>query len=107
MCGGREYNNFAAVAEVLNEQMPFDLLIHGGAKGADELARDWADVTGVPVRCFKADWKTHGKAAGPIRNQQMLELGKPTLVVAFPGGRGTLDMVNRANRAGVRVLLIS
>jgi len=49
-----------------------------------------------------ADWETHGRAAGPIRNEKMLTW-KPDLVVAFPGGVGTADLVRRAEAAGVPV----
>jgi hypothetical protein len=59
---------------------------------------------GVPVSAHPADWFSHGKAAGPIRNQEMLAMEAPALVVAFPGGRGTADMVRRARKAGVDVL---
>ncbi len=51
-----------------------------------------------------ADWTTHGRAAGPIRNARMLAEYHPDLVIAFPGGRGTLDMVSKAERAGVAVI---
>jgi hypothetical protein len=79
------------------------LIIHGCANGADEWADYWADVNNVPHRAFPADWNKHGKAAGPIRNQRMLDEGKPDMVIAFPGGRGTADMVRRARTAGVEV----
>ena len=58
----------------------------------------------IPVERFPADWSEYGKAAGAIRNQQMLDEGTPDLVVAFPGGNGTLDMVRRSQRAGIKVL---
>jgi hypothetical protein len=67
------------------------------------MAGEWADVFGVPFRIFPANWKKHGRAAGPMRNQQMLDEGKPDLVIAFPGGSGTADMVRRAKAAGVPV----
>jgi hypothetical protein len=54
-------------------------------------------------RCLCRTVKKHGRAARPIRNQRMLDEGKPDLVVAFPGGRGTTDMIRRAERAGVPV----
>lgn len=57
------------------------------------------------MRTFRANSRKHGRAAGPIRNQQMLDEGKPHLVVAFPGGTGTADMVRRAQAAGVLVLV--
>ena len=53
-------------------------------------------ANGVVVEEFKADWDKFGRAAGPIRNAQMLREGKPDLVVAFPGGRGTANMVAQA-----------
>ena len=83
---------------------PSTVIIHGAAKGADSLASEWAALNEVKEEVFPADWKTHGRAAGPIRNQQMLDEGKPDLVIAFPGGRGTADMVKRARKAGIEVM---
>lgn len=84
--------------------LPTDIvIIAGGAKGADSAAADFAAVAFCQLQEFKADWNKHGKAAGAIRNQQMLDEGKPDLVVAFPGGRGTADMVSRAKKAGIEV----
>lgn len=84
--------------------LPTDIvIIAGGAKGADSAAADFAVVSFCQLQEFKADWNKHGKAAGAIRNQQMLDEGKPDLVVAFPGGRGTADMVRRAKKAGIEV----
>jgi predicted Rossmann-fold nucleotide-binding protein len=107
VCGGRNYRNWSAVAESLQRihaTTPIDVLIHGCAKGADALAARWAYLVGVRERGFGADWETHGRAAGPIRNQAMLDEGKPDLVVAFPGGAGTADMVRRAAAAGITVM---
>lgn len=81
---------------------PITLLIHGGAHGADTLAGEWARDNGIPVQVVPAEWDTHGKAAGPIRNRAMLALS-PDAVIAAPGGRGTADMVKQARRAGVPV----
>lgn len=111
VCGGRDYADRGAVAVALAPYRPENvvrdvsdtILIVGGAPGADTLAEEWADVWGVRKRVFLADWATHGKAAGPIRNQRMIDEGKPDLVVAFPGGRGTADMVRRARSAGIPV----
>ena len=68
------------------------------------MAEDWAKVRGIECVVFHADRAKYGRAAGPIRNQQMLDEGRPTLVVAFPDGRGTADMVRRARSAGVEVI---
>lgn len=110
ICGGRDftdYRRFVAVMQAIAaEHGPFTEVIHGGAKGADWCAHLYA---GSPEGArkeisFPADWKAHGKSAGPIRNQRMIDLGKPDLVVAFPGGRGTADMVRRAKAARVAVV---
>jgi len=55
---------------------------------------------------FPADWSRHGKSAGPIRNRQMLIEGRPDIVVAFPGGKGTANMIKQAVEAGVKVELV-
>lgn len=106
VCGGRDYRNWKRLRFVLNRIHKYhgvDVLIEGGAKGADLMASSWAAINGVPAIRFPADWHRHGKAAGHIRNQQMLDEGKPDLVVAFPGGKGTADMVRRARKAKIPV----
>ncbi len=105
--GGRDFSDWPILRDTLDalhEQHRFTLLLHGNANGADHLAGVWAYRRGILTKAFPADWKTHGRAAGPIRNQRMLDEGKPDLVVAFPGGRGTADMVRRAGAAGVKVV---
>lgn len=107
VCGGRDYSDRQTVFDYLDGLHllhTITLLIHGGARGADWLAGQWGQDRSVPVTVFAADWFNHGKAAGPLRNAKMLAEGKPDLVVAFPGGRGTTDMVRKANAAGVRVV---
>lgn len=103
ICGGRDYKNMARVREIL-DLLPKQnlLLIQGGAAGADELAKIWAVNNNVEFMNFYADWKKFGKKAGYIRNQKMLDEGKPDLVIAFPGNRGTDMMVQLAEQAGVQ-----
>lgn len=104
--GGRDYNDLASVVgalNALNEQHGQLTIIQGGATGADQLARYWADRNFCQRITEPADWKAHGKAAGPIRNQRMLDEHKPDLVLAFDGGRGTADMIRRAEAAGIPV----
>lgn len=81
-------------------------IIEGGAKGADALAVDFSCTYGTKLEDFSADWEQFGKRAGYLRNKQMLEEGKPDLVVAFPGGKGTAMMVRLAKEANVKVLEI-
>ncbi len=108
VCGGRIYWDSAKVNRTLSRvQSKHDRMeiIHGACRtGADELADRWAVRHYVQIHEFPADWEAHGRAAGPIRNQRMIDEGKPDLVVAFPGGRGTADMVRRAKAAGIKVV---
>lgn len=76
-------------------------IVHGGAKGADTLAGTWAGLHNVPCTVYKADWLTYKKAAGPIRNAEMLNDSKPHFAVVFPGGEGTAHMTSLLNKASV------
>lgn len=105
VCGGRDYTDRALVFQILDLLKP-TAVITGGAEGADEYAHSWATAMEVERPRFYADWKAFGKPAGPIRNQRMLVEGKPDLVVAFPGGRGTADLVRRARKMGAPVLAV-
>lgn len=108
VCGGRDYKDKDHVFSALDElKQSLSGLISGGAPGADTFAWDWAWANGFHCERFMADWKKHGRAAGPIRNQTMLDVGRPDLVLAFPGGRGTFDMVNKAKAAGVSVRILA
>ena len=114
VCGGRDfddrtliYNTLYDLSELKDENdnwLPSDIeIISGAAPGADSIALDWAVVNWCQFYEFPADWAKYGKAAGPIRNQQMIDEGKPDLVIAFRGGRGTADMIRRARKAGIEV----
>jgi len=100
----RERTQTFVVLTKIDQAVGIDVIIHGDAKGADRLAQRWADANRCPVERWPADWKTLGRAAGPMRNTQMLDEGHPDLVVAFPGGVGTSDMVGKALDAGVDVI---
>lgn len=103
--GGRNYQDYKAVwraLDFLREQYGIFTVVQGGANGADKFARHWADALRHPSETFAANWGEHGRAAGPIRNQAMLDAGA-NLVVAFKGGRGTANMVGIARAAGIEV----
>jgi len=105
-CGGRDYrdaDNVAAWLEEIHLQIPFTHLVHGGANGADKLAGEWARRAGIQVVVCPANWVAHGKAAGPIRNAEMVAM-KPVLLVAFPGGAGTENMWKQASKAGIKCM---
>jgi hypothetical protein len=116
VCGGRDFCNKDRLFSQLDELCmargwlrlgkPDVKVIAGGARGADALAVEWARDRGCPYEEFPADWAREGRAAGILRNQRMLEVSGPEFVVAFPGGRGTADMVRRARLAGIEVIEI-
>lgn len=107
VCGSRHFNNYELLESVLSE-IPIELLIEGEARGADKLGRQYAERREIPFIPFPAKWTEFGKAAGPIRNREMLESGRPDLVVAFlaPDSRGTANMISQAEKAGVPVKVI-
>jgi len=110
VCGGRDYQDYNRVISALDAvhaKRRITLIIEGGANGADSHAAIWADNNGIPRCVFPANWEFHGKRAGPIRNQVMIEVMKPDGVVAFPGGRGTADMIRRARDARITVWEVS
>lgn len=111
ICGGRDFaddRKFWLQMDALLEQYgPISCVIQGGAPGADYFAACWANEQKIELATYLADWRAHGRAAGPIRNGKMLKDGKPDLVVAFPGGRGTANMVSLAKVAGVRVVEVA
>lgn len=85
--------------------LPTDItVIAGAAKGVDTAAIDFAIVNYCPFKEYPADWDKYGRSAGPIRNKQMLDFGKPDLVIAFPGGKGTEMMIKLAKDKGVPVI---
>ena len=90
-------------------------LLHGGARGADRTIGRAANQLGWPVEVLPADWRRHGRAAGPIRNRELLEQAiakavahtspgslASVLVVAFPGGPGTASLVREARHMASR-----
>lgn len=101
--GGRDYADAERVFTVLDEYYDEDsVLLHGDAKGADTLAKEAAQQIGFEVQAFPADWGKHGKAAGVIRNQEMVN-ENPDILIAFPGGKGTANCVKLASDAGIPI----
>lgn len=109
VCGGRDYDGWKSLQRHLSdlhESNGIALVISGGAKGADQLAERWANHNRTPLCVFPANWNFVGRSAGPVRNASMLKFGKPDLVLAFPGGRGTANMIEQAERFGVQVIKV-
>lgn len=111
VCGPRNFDDKALLEDALDRlhaKVGITKIIAGGANGADRMSTNWAWKRGIAWQEFPADWDNHGNAAGPIRNQQMLDEGRPDGVVSaacarFPAGPGTTDMIDRARKAGLTV----
>ena len=109
VCGGRKFDDHKLVFNILdkiNRVEKITEIINGGAKGADTLGRVWARTRHININTFDADWNNRGNSAGPIRNERMLKEGAPDLLVAFPGGPGTRDMIMQAKRRGVPIIIV-
>lgn len=106
ICGGRDFEDYGLMASALKSLIlaPHDaVIIHGAYRGADTLADRWAKCNGAQVEPYPADWRSFGPAAGPMRNKLMLD-AKPDVVIAFPGGAGTRDMIFQARQMRIVVI---
>lgn len=111
ICGSRTFSRRDAVEEVVATLPSDSVVINGAAPGADSLGAACARLAGFEVETYPADWGQHGRRAGFVRNQQMLDEGKPDVVYAFVDkplteSRGTAMMVKIAQDAGVPVKVI-
>jgi hypothetical protein len=107
VCGGRDFadrNFLCDTLDLLREKRRISFVIASAAKGADTLAAEWAEIRRIKCQVFHADRVRLGRHAGPIRNQRMFDEGRPELIVAFPGGCRTEDIVQRARKARVEII---
>ncbi len=106
ICGSTHWTNEEIIENYIKDLPPDAVVIHGEAPGADEIAGRIADKRGHTVIGFEANWSLYGDAAGPIRNQQMLDFGVDK-VIAFhedlASSKGTKDMIARARKAWIPV----
>jgi len=98
IAGGRDYQ-FTDADIAWLDTLPIREVVSGCTRGADTCGEHYAESLGIPVVKFPADWDTHGKGAGPIRNRQMADYAEA--VALFPGGRGTDNMRTTARRLGL------
>ncbi|MDP2663309.1 MAG: DUF2493 domain-containing protein, partial [Dehalococcoidia bacterium] len=95
------------VLDTIHEERGIDLVITGGCRGADAMADRWARLRHIPTQVYLADWAKHGRMAGPLRNKEMLVKGKPDIIISFPGGKGTANMVGLGRQKGLRIIEVS
>lgn len=105
VCGGREWVDPVPIRQRLAQLPKGSVVIHGAARGADQLAGKIAKGLGLSVVPVPADWLQYGRPAGVIRNRKMLGM-RPDLVIAFHAdlmgrSKGTKDCVTEAGRRGI------
>lgn len=104
IAGGRKYHEQPgdrAILDRLHAEFHFTEVICGCATGADTLGAEWAEERGIPICHFRPDWKRFGRLAGIMRNSDMADAADA--LIAFPGGRGTHDMVKKAKSKGLKI----
>jgi hypothetical protein len=104
IAGGRDYaltDDDRQRLDDIHNRTPITEVVSGHATGADLGGEEWAEARGIPVRLFRARWGLHGPSAGPIRNGQMAKYADA--VALFPGGRGTANMAQVAQKAGLQI----
>lgn len=103
--GSRNFNDYDAFCDKLNMFVAsiggiqkINKIVSGGAGGADKMAERFARENKIELQVFAADWNRYGRAAGPMRNSQIVEAA--THMVAFPSkdGRGTQDSLRKARK---------
>lgn len=102
VAGGRDFKRTKwgrEVLDALHSEIEFTEVVCGMARGADTMGRYWAHDHHIPVKQFPAKWDKYGAAAGPIRNGQMAAYAD--VLIAFPGGKGTANMVKQAKQHGL------
>ena len=117
VCGGRDFNDVPLIWKTLDTLRALRDIRHvidgasddvtGPYVGADYWAHQWACARDMGTTRFHAAWASQRRAAGPIRNARMIEEGRPDLVIAFPGGRGTANMAAQARAAGIEVIEVT
>ena len=113
VCGDRNWTDRDLLFGILSEAhfyIGISCVIEGEARGADTMAREWAEERAITCEPYPANWAKFGRAAGPIRNTQMLNEGNPDIVYAFhddiDASKGTGNMVKQAIARGLPHVVI-
>lgn len=106
IAGSRTINNIQSIHEaVLKAGWPISEVVSGTAQGADTLGEQWAKSLHIPVTQFPADWDTHGRKAGFIRNCEMGDYADALLAIWDGQSRGTKHMIDYARKKGLQVFV--
>ena len=116
VCGSRGWGDRATLERVLDDVLDdvrthWDedpVIVEGEARGADRMAREWAEARGLAVEPYPADW-SKGRGAGHARNREMLWSGVDGVVAfstSWPATAGTAGMCRLAYDAGLPITFV-
>ena len=107
--GSRRFTNYGYMCQILDtarDNGKIDLIVSGGAKGADSLAQHYAKDNGIPILIYYPDWDKHNKAAGVIRNQHIVDEADIMIAFAYDDSIGTRDSIRKMEKAKKPVAVI-
>jgi SLOG family YspA-like protein len=106
IAGSRSITDFEVVKAAIKKAGFFiDTVVSGGAVGVDKLGEKWALENATPIKRFLPDWETHGKAAGPIRNSEMVKYAEAAIICWDGISKGSKDTINKMQKAGKQVFV--
>ena len=106
IAGSRDINEFDTVKEAIEEsKFKITEIVSGGCRGVDWLGECYGNENEISTKSFPADWKQHGKAAGPIRNREMAEYADALIAVWDGQSKGTANMIQEAKEKGLKVFV--
>ena len=99
IAGCRDYANWSDFLNCM-DTITYDIteVVSGGSNGGDLVGEEYVYTKNIPLKKFPADWKTHGKAAGPIRNRLMAEYGDALIAFWDYKSRGTQNMIQEMTK---------
>ena len=104
IAGGRDIHDYQLVLDAIEEsRLEITTVVSGGAKGVDALGEHYAEQMNLPLHVYPADWKSHGRAAGPIRNSKMASNADALIAVWDGKSKGTRNMIETAHNKGLVV----
>ena len=111
IAGCRDFNDYELLKEkcdyfLQDEKKEDVVIISGHASGADALGERYAQERGFQLETFPADWKAHGRAAGPIRNARMASAANALIAFWDGKSRGTKNMIETAKNHNLKVVVV-
>lgn len=106
IAGGRDFKDFELLVHSIWDLDLVTEVVSGKARGADSLGEQWAKENNIPISAHPADWDTHGKSAGYIRNSEMADYADALLAFWDGKSKGTKHMIDLATKKGLEVKVV-